>query len=57
MEISKIENGDLIFVTIPDQSGETLGNAIASSTGKGNNKCIHVGILEIEMNSSNNKEI
>ena len=57
MEISKIENGDLIFVTIPDQSGESLGNAIASSTGEGKNKCIHVGILETETNSLNNKEI
>ena len=57
MEISKIENGDLIFVTIPDQSGESLGNAIASSTGVGQNKCIHVGILETEISSLNNKEI
>ena len=57
MEISKIETGDLIFVGIPEQKGESLGNAVASSTGVGTNKIIHVGILEVNINYNNFKEI
>ena len=57
MEISKIETGDLIFVGIPEQKGESLGNAVASSTGVGTNKIIHVGILEVNINYNKFKEI